>query len=200
MIERLKRIGIWERAMVVVTADHGISFQGKAIYRRIAQKENLGGVANPPLFIKYPGQRRGKVSTVHTQTIDIVPTIARQLGITDAYKMRGRADLRGATARRVVAVTNAQGEVVRMPLSQMLSQRARRQRPGRLPARQRRPLRARSGSGAARAPGAAALVRDPDRVRGHPRARRRPRGGGSRGRGGPGLHRRRAGGARSRGA
>ena len=122
MIERLKRTGIWDRAMVVVTADHGISFQGKAIYRRIAQKENLGGVANPPLFIKYPGQRRGKVSTVLTQTVDIVPTIVRRLGITDAYKMQGRP-ISEAPREAVVAVNNAQGEVVRLPLSQMISQR-----------------------------------------------------------------------------
>jgi hypothetical protein len=122
MIQRLKRTGIWDRAMVVVTADHGISFQGRAIYRRIAQKENLGGVANPPLFIKFPGQRRGEVSRALTQTVDIVPTIVQQLGITDAYRMQGDP-VSEAPPDGVVAVTNAQGEVVRVPLSQMIRQR-----------------------------------------------------------------------------
>lgn len=122
MIRRLKRTGVWDRAMVVVTADHGISFQGEAIYRRIAKKENLGGVANPPLFIKDPGQRRGKTSPVLTETVDIVPTIAQQLGITDIYKMQG-SPVSEAPRTGVVSVSNAQGEVVRIPLARMVRQR-----------------------------------------------------------------------------
>jgi hypothetical protein len=122
MIQRLKRSGIWDRAMVVVTADHGISFQGEAIYRRIAKKVNLGTVANSPLFIKYPGQRRGKISPVLTETVDIVPTIAQQLGITNAYKMQGRP-VSEAPRAGLVSVANAQGEVVRIPLARMIRQR-----------------------------------------------------------------------------
>lgn len=122
LIRRLKSLGIWKRAMVVVVADHGISFQGKAIYRRIAEPQNLGGVGNPPLFVKYPGQRRGRTSLVHTRTVDLVPTIARQLGITDVYPTAGRPiaeDGRGGE----VEVTNGQGETVRVPLSRLLRER-----------------------------------------------------------------------------
>ena len=100
MIKRLKQIGLWKRAMVVVTADHGISFQGKGVYRRIAEKENLGGVGNPPLFIKYPGQKKGGLSVTHTQTIDIVPTIARQLGIAHPYTMEGKPISEDGARRR----------------------------------------------------------------------------------------------------
>jgi hypothetical protein len=107
---------------VIVTADHGISFQGGEVYRRIAEPQNMGGVANPPLFIKYPGQTKGKTSPTHTQTIDIVPTIAQELGIENLYKTQGKPiseDGRGGE----VAVTNGQGEVIRMPLSRVLRQR-----------------------------------------------------------------------------
>ena len=122
MMARLKKLGIWKRAMVIVTADHGISFRGGTVYRRIAELANLGGVSNPPLFIKYPGQPKGGPSPIHTKSIDIVPTIAQQLGIENLYKTQGvpiSEDGRGGE----VAVTNGQGEVIRMPLSRVLLQR-----------------------------------------------------------------------------
>ena len=88
MIKRLKRVGIWKKALVIVTADHGISFDPKT-YRRIALPGNFGGIANPPLFVKYPGQTQGEVSDIHTHSIDIVPTIAQVLGIELPYKAEG---------------------------------------------------------------------------------------------------------------
>jgi hypothetical protein len=122
MMARLKKLGIWKKAMVIVTADHGISFRGGKVYRRIAEPANLGGVSNPPLFIKYPDQTKGKTSPTHTQSIDILPTIAQQLGIQNLYKTEGEPiDEEGRGGE--VAVTNGQGEVIRMPLSRMLRQR-----------------------------------------------------------------------------
>jgi hypothetical protein len=88
MIRHLKRVGIWNRAMVIVTADHGISFDPKT-FRRIAVPGNFGGIANPPLFVKYPGQTKGAVSDIHSHSIDIVPTIAQVLGIPLTYKADG---------------------------------------------------------------------------------------------------------------
>jgi hypothetical protein len=122
MIRKLKRLGTWREAMVVVTADHGISFQGGTVFRRIAERSNLGGVANAPLFVKHPGQRRGGASPLHTRTVDIVPTIARRLGISSVYGTQGRpiaAGSRGGT----VEIVNGRGEVVRAPLELMLRQR-----------------------------------------------------------------------------
>ena len=193
MMARLKKLGIWKKAMVIVTADHGISFQGKSVYRRIAQPQNLGGVANAPLFIKYPGQTKGKTSPTHTETIDIVPTIAQQLGIQNLYKTEGEPISEEGNGGEV-AVTNGQGDVIRMPLSRMLRQRNAVVEAGLLPARQRRPLPARAGSRAGRDGRPADLDRDPARHLGHGRERRRARGRRPRGAGGPGVHRRRAGG------
>ena len=122
LMRHLKQIGLWKQAMVIVTADHGISFQGKSVYRRIAEKANLGGVGNPPLFIKYPGQKKGGLSLTHTQTIDIVPTIAQQLGITHMYKTEGKPiseDGRGGQ----VEILNGQQETVRIPLSRLIRER-----------------------------------------------------------------------------
>jgi hypothetical protein len=88
MIRRLRRIGIWRRALVIVTADHGISFD-RGTFRRLAFPGNFGGIANPPLFIKYPGQTKGEVSGIHTRTIDIVPTTAQVLGMELPYESDG---------------------------------------------------------------------------------------------------------------
>jgi Sulfatase len=89
MIDDLKKRGLWKKAMVIVTADHGINFD-PATYRRIASPGDFGGIANSPLFIKYPGQTKGKVSNTHTHTTDIVPTIAKTLGVKLPYKTEGQ--------------------------------------------------------------------------------------------------------------
>ena len=64
VIARLKRTGLWNRALVVVTADHG----GAVIAgqpRRNPTTRNLGQVGFVPLLVKAPGQRRGRVADGH---------------------------------------------------------------------------------------------------------------------------------------
>ncbi len=80
VIAKLRRSGLWNRALVVVTADHGnavIPHQP----RRNPTHANLGQIAPVPLFIKAPGQRRGRIDDRHVCTTDILPTEARLLGI-----------------------------------------------------------------------------------------------------------------------
>jgi hypothetical protein len=121
MIRTLKQDGVWNKAIVVVTADHGISFDPKN-YRRIAFKGDFGGIANSPLFIKYPGQRRGKVSNVHTRTVDIVPTIAQVLGVKLPYKADGKPISEEGTGGPVT-LSNGLKTTVTEPLSEMLAER-----------------------------------------------------------------------------
>ena len=60
LVGRLKRIGLFDRALVVVTADHGVSFQA-GDSRRNVDLRNIGEIAGVPLLIKAPGQRRGRI-------------------------------------------------------------------------------------------------------------------------------------------
>jgi hypothetical protein len=122
LINDLKKKGLWKKAMVVVTADHGISFDPKN-YRRIAYKGNFGGVANPPLFIKYPGQTTGKVSDVHTHDIDILPTIAQVLHVDLPFKPEGRP-ISQDTNGGPVTILNGLKTTVSEPLSEVLKERA----------------------------------------------------------------------------
>ncbi len=122
LLKRLKRTGLWNRAIVVVTADHGMSFKPKAM-RRIADRGNLGEVANPPLFIRYPGgEGAGTVSKVHSRTIDILPTLAQQLELPVPFETLGQP----ISQRRPggsLTVQAGNRKVVRAPLSRMIAQR-----------------------------------------------------------------------------
>lgn len=71
--------GDYQDAMIVLTADHGVSYD-PADLRRDATATNVGATLNPPLIIKYPGQTGPLVSDRATQSIDILPTIAKTLG------------------------------------------------------------------------------------------------------------------------
>ena len=78
--ERALEAGVWDRAMVVVTSDHGSSFRS-GVNRRSIEKKNVASIAHAPLFIKYPGQKSGGPSPVRTQEVDVLPTIAEQVGV-----------------------------------------------------------------------------------------------------------------------
>ena len=80
LLERLRATGLYERALVVVTADHGVSFRA-GDRRRTPTPTNLHDVASVPLLIKTPGQDEGRAEGGVVRTIDVLPTIARELGI-----------------------------------------------------------------------------------------------------------------------
>ena len=91
LIARLRATGLWDRALVVVVADHGVSFRVGQEDGRKVTPENVEDIAPVPLFIKTPGQRAGRVSTRPTQTIDVLPTIADELGVTLPWRVDGRS-------------------------------------------------------------------------------------------------------------
>jgi hypothetical protein len=93
-LHRLHTTGLWDKAVIVVTADHGVSFRGGDL-RRHPTRTNLAELAFTPLFIKLPGQDHGRVVDEHVQTVDILPTIAGALGIKVPWKADGRSVIAG---------------------------------------------------------------------------------------------------------
>ena len=91
-LDRLEEIGDFDRAMVIVTADHGITFV--AGERPRGDIQNVGGVAGVPLLFKEPYQTSGTVQSRPVQLIDIVPTIAALLGVDAPWDLAGRDMLR----------------------------------------------------------------------------------------------------------
>jgi hypothetical protein len=97
LIAHLKANGLWNRALIVVTPDHGMAFHLNQ-NRRVATASNLQDIAPIPVFIRSPGQRRAVVSDVWLRTVDILPTIASILHVTIPWAHDG-APATSATVR-----------------------------------------------------------------------------------------------------
>jgi hypothetical protein len=123
MLRRLDEGGLYNRALVVVAADHGVSFRaGEG--RRTVTGSNLVDVANIPLFVKYPRQHEGRADERAARTIDIVPTIADVLDVQIPWEVDGES-LRGPPpARREVVVDQRGSAVARASLAEMVRDRA----------------------------------------------------------------------------
>lgn len=80
LMKRLRRVGIYDEALVVVAADHGASLRAGLPFRNTGAA-TFADVASVPLFIKRPGQREGRVTDANVETIDILPTLAAQAGV-----------------------------------------------------------------------------------------------------------------------
>jgi hypothetical protein len=100
LIAHLKKIGIYDEALIVVTADHGVAFQQGLFDRRRAKRETLAEISPVPLFVKLPGQKRGRVNPAIVETTDIVPTIADVLDIDLPEPTDGKSAFGPAVAQR----------------------------------------------------------------------------------------------------
>lgn len=122
ILDQLEKTGLWDRAMVVVTADHGLSFQGDGIPPRIAGAETMGENANPPLLIKYPGESSGKIDRRQVTTLDIVPTIARELRVKGMYETDG-FPIQGEVPERDIVIKNLSLDEFRADIDTVIAQR-----------------------------------------------------------------------------
>jgi hypothetical protein len=119
-LARLRATGLYDRALIVVTADNGEGFgrlgNGHEISRR-----NAGDIALTPLLIKLPGQRSGRIVRRHVRTMDLVPTIARLAGVRIPWHVDGRSVF-GPAARRIPSTTvlyKRSGQRVRLSLGSL---------------------------------------------------------------------------------
>jgi sulfatase-like protein len=90
VLARLRKTGIYDRSMIVVTADHGVAFRPDTSRRQLTQ-ENMAEVLRVPLFVKRPFQRRGRIDRAWVRTMDIFPTIAQVLGLRVPWPIEGRS-------------------------------------------------------------------------------------------------------------
>jgi len=107
LVGRLKRTGLFDRALVVVTADHGVSFQAGDSRRNIDTR-NIGEIAGVPLLIKTPGQRQGRIVDSAATTQDILATIGTALG---ARWSSGGQSLQSRSGPARVTVSGENGPV-----------------------------------------------------------------------------------------
>ena len=63
---------------------------------------NVDEIGTVPLFIKAPGQRRGRINRAYVSTLDLTPTIADILNFRMPYRTHGRSAFSRAVRRRRV--------------------------------------------------------------------------------------------------
>ena len=88
LIAQLKAVDLYEKSLIVVTADHGVSFRPHD-NRRSITKTNFADIMAVPLFVKAPFQSQGEILDSNVETIDILPTIADILGIESPWPTDG---------------------------------------------------------------------------------------------------------------
>jgi hypothetical protein len=129
LIARMKREGVWNRSLLAVVSDHGESFRvkkgagspfriGELSFRRAVSIQNLQDIAGIAMFVKYPGERTGRIDDRYVRQVDLLPTI---LGLAHIPRP---ADLIGTPltdplyrGHKDVAVYKQTGELVSMPVT-----------------------------------------------------------------------------------
>lgn len=88
LIRKLRASRLFDRSLIVVVSDHGVSFRPGASRRQITTA-NFMDLLAVPLLIKAPGQQQGGVSDRPTRTTDIFPSIAGILGVPAPWPTDG---------------------------------------------------------------------------------------------------------------
>lgn len=107
-LQELERQGRLERALVIVTSDHGESFEHGVLRHGGADLHEA--LIRVPLLIKLPGQQVGRTIDTPTSQIDIAPTILELVGAEPIPTSEGRSlasALKGAPLEQAPVIAMA---------------------------------------------------------------------------------------------
>lgn len=112
-LKSLRTSGKWDKTLLVVTADHGISFIPSMPQRHtdFSDLDQAADVYRIPTFIKYPGQQESAVSDCASTNLDLLPTIVDVTRTKTAWKFAGQSLANGCPARTTREVVSATGEI-----------------------------------------------------------------------------------------
>lgn len=116
LIRRMEKAGTWDKSLVVVTADHGITFE-PGLMKRTTDFTNAGQVTDLftiPMFIKMPQQSLGTVDDCAVTNLDLLPTIMEVSGVATSVEMQGTSLVNSCPVRekRKVTTTKISTEIV----------------------------------------------------------------------------------------
>jgi hypothetical protein len=116
VIGRLREAGVYEDALVIAVADHGITISPGVEHQRLITEETVGTIAAVPLFVKYPdghgGVTPGTIDDVRSETVDLLPTIADVIQTVVPWQIDGMSLLDPArSARESSVMVGADGPV-----------------------------------------------------------------------------------------
>ena len=92
LIDHLKKSGLYDQSMIILTADHGVSCRPDHD-RRNVDEVNAPDILSIPLLVKLPHQRDARTSDRNVQTADLLPTIAEVLKINLPWQPYGKSVL-----------------------------------------------------------------------------------------------------------
>jgi hypothetical protein len=95
LIARMKRAGIYERSLLVLTADHGGGFGHMNSHPHQIDHRTAVDIASTPLIVKRPQQARGRYVGRHVRLYDLLPGVAQiahvKTGPTYGFSFAGAA-------------------------------------------------------------------------------------------------------------
>lgn len=88
LMHELRSESLYDDALVVLTADHGYGLTESAPARDLSS-DNVDDILWVPLLIKEPGQVDGDVSNDNVEQVDVLPTVAKILGVELPWEVDG---------------------------------------------------------------------------------------------------------------
>lgn len=118
VMARLEELDIFDKSLIIVTSDHGCSFEPGG--RNRGDLETVGGdTMAVPLLIKLPYQDKGMISDENTESIDILPTISDVLDIDLAWRVDGQSMFNDTAKKReqkTLIYSNENGELQKLSI------------------------------------------------------------------------------------
>ncbi|MFJ6198915.1 sulfatase-like hydrolase/transferase [Micromonospora sp. NPDC092111] len=115
-LRTLRASGLYDKSLVLLTADHGVSFtrdwQGRGMD---AIDHAAGEVAWVPMFVKEPGQRTGRVDDRNWEHVDLLPTIADEVHVRIPWRLDGRSAKQAPRGRTEKYFYDRPGQRVAFP-------------------------------------------------------------------------------------
>ncbi len=89
LFEQLRAHGLWDRTLIVLTADHGEEFTEHGLF---LHEQNHEEVARVPLLIRFPyGRFGGRRSAALVSTLEVMPTILAAVGLAANREAMGES-------------------------------------------------------------------------------------------------------------
>jgi arylsulfatase A-like enzyme len=90
LFREMKQLGVFDKALVVVTSDHGEEFLEHGSWEH--QKTLYDEVISIPLLVKLPGGKgKGRRMAEQVSLVDVAPTIVDALGLSVPAEFQGRS-------------------------------------------------------------------------------------------------------------
>lgn len=99
LLARLRQVDLYDRSLVVITADHGASFRAGTTFKHPGTR-GYAEILSVPLIVKTPSRSSRGIDDRYARTSDIVATVADALDIQLPWLTDGESLLRPSTRPR----------------------------------------------------------------------------------------------------